>query len=204
MARNSIGKLTRILAALLIFISGLAVLAPSANADTWPFDGNHPDGGNHIYCYAGTVPSNLRDNMESAISYLNGYTDAVTQLHTTCNLSGAGQTDVVWMNYGLGGVKFGGTDCDIYWDPPYEERCDRFRAVVDKNRIDGAAYLRAENQYTKTACHEIGHTVGLAHYSEMVVPPEGADCMRDGLWADGELWTRTYNYHHIAHVDAWF
>ena len=183
---------------------GATGLSSVAKADTWPFNGLQPDGGNHIYCYAGTVPSNLKDNMDSAISYLNGYTDTVTQLHASCNLSGSGQTDMVWMNYGLGGVVYGGTRCDVWWDDPYADRCDRFRAVVDKERIDGAAYLRAENQYTKTSCHELGHTVGLAHYDPVLNPVEGHDCMRDGLWADGELWTRTYNYHHIGHINAWF
>ncbi|GIH77116.1 hypothetical protein Plo01_35450 [Planobispora longispora] len=142
--------------------------------------------------------------MQSAINYLYSATNTVTQLHSSCNLSGSGQTDMVWMNYVLGSGQYGGTRCDVWWDDPYADRCDRFRAVVDKNFIDSATSNR-ENQYTKTACHELGHTVGLAHYDPMLpAPAEGHDCMRSGLWADGSAWTRTYNSHHIDHINAWF
>lgn len=52
--------------------------------------------------------------------------------------------------------------------------------------------------WTKTLCHEIGHSVGLDH-GEGGDHGSPVDCMRSGSVS---TWTVTYNDHHVWHANA--
>lgn len=54
--------------------------------------------------------------------------------------------------------------------------------------------LNDSNNYLKTACHEVGHAVGLSHN-----PPYDTDCMISG-WV-GRRYT-TYSAHHRSHISS--
>jgi hypothetical protein len=59
-------------------------------------------------------------------------------------------------------------------------------------------------QRRKTLCHEIGHSVGLQHYTSAgsgAVPGENNDCMKSGP-VDGDVWWIEYSDHHQAHIDT--
>jgi hypothetical protein len=58
-------------------------------------------------------------------------------------------------------------------------------------------------QRRKTFCHEVGHSVGLEHYTSAgtgVVAGENNDCMKSGS-VGSELWWKEYSQHHRDHIN---
>jgi predicted Zn-dependent protease len=97
--------------------------------------------------------------------------------------------------------------------------CDRFRSTVNgpfirehyPDSMDNFQLYR-DRQMRKTACHELGHTLGLFHYTTDDDRYNNGStalytdsCQRSG-WTGltGDAWTRTYEEHHINHIDGWF
>lgn len=54
----------------------------------------------------------------------------------------------------------------------------------------------------KTACHEIGHTIGFEHHPPAYYPDNPRDCMRSGNIGETLDWLRI-NDHHSAHINGY-
>ncbi|UUW91829.1 hypothetical protein [Pimelobacter simplex] len=110
------------------------------------------------------------------MDYLAASTDAATFEMVPCDTSStAGQTDVVW-------------------------RGQPSRSAAESRRRFDNGLCDRHRQYRKTACHELGHTLGLNHFN---APHES--CQRLG-WTGTitDAWTRTWTAHHRGHIDDWF
>lgn len=62
-----------------------------------------------------------------------------------------------------------------------------------------------------TLCHEVGHTLGVRHYSGTTNSPDPDgfgwylnSCMISGIADSGSPWTRQYGEHHRAHINGAF
>ncbi|RAY15579.1 hypothetical protein DPM19_07230 [Actinomadura craniellae] len=185
-------------------------------ADPWPggIDPNgilvHPDSGDHWYCVNTSgeygMPAHIANNARAVTDdALGARTQAVTRYESTCDLTtgdGDGRSDTVWVEafweYGVLGVAY----CN---GMNSNGTCDRIDALLSETEINYFA-SNDENEYTHTACHELGHTVGLRHYDG--APPSDIggvnDCMNSGVHDSGNILWRTYNSHHVGHINAWF
>lgn len=84
--------------------------------------------------------------------------------------------------------------------------------VATLRRLDGSPMINSTTtpgkQATKTSCHELGHGVGLAHYTYTSDPeyPGATACLRRGEWTTG--WGAGWNQyapHHVSgHINPWF
>lgn len=198
-----------VVSALVVALSGMT--APKANADPWPTDWGedygvfNPDRGAHTYCFHDAEPpvAALRNRMIAAMDHLAASTDASTFEMVPCDTSSSGgQTDVVWRGATVivnGTEAIGLTECRRRFD---NGLCDRYRVTVNGSLIRShyGADDNRNRQYRKTACHELGHTLGLNHFN---APHES--CQRVG-WTGTitDAWTRTWTAHHRGHIDDWF
>ncbi len=84
--------------------------------------------------------------------------------------------------------------------------CDQFQIRLYKNEINDTAH--PASQLRKTACHELGHTLGVSHYSGSDRPGNDSShsCMRNGeVPSANRTWHTTYGPHHInSHINPWF
>lgn len=84
-------------------------------------------------------------------------TDATTSFTSSCDLSGWAETDVVWFDGNLQSGVRGQAVCEDF-DGNY---CDQYYVTLDPAQLNIGGNDDADT--TKTACHELGHTVGLTH-----------------------------------------
>lgn len=177
----------------------LAILwiSPAASADDWGVldadTGPTPDHGQHTYCYDASVSQDLRDNILTAEANLESQTQADVQFQSSCVTTGTtGQTDVRWRQIDLPSGVSGSVGCDRYWS---DDTCDRARASLDLAEISLGSF--DEEDETQSACHELGHTVGLTHATN--------DCMKGISSPDpGDPSNFEYSPHHVSHIDTWF
>lgn len=77
-------------------------------------------------------------------------------------------------------------------------------SVCDTGRLRMNVDLLVDyTQRRKTFCHEIGHSVGLEHYTSAgmgVVAGENNDCMKSGA-VGADLWWIEYSQHHRDHIN---
>lgn len=172
-----------------------------AAADEWgdsesnPIDGTgpHPDGGDHNYCFQPMDDSAI-DNIISSENALNDTTDAMVWFETSCDYNIGAETDVVWDTVDLSGDKRGTSYCND-WDS--NEHCDQIYVELDVAKLNEGT--NDEMDTTKTACHELGHSVGLTHHSS------GYGCMILGEVPSTDLQWRRYVAHHKGdHINDWF
>jgi hypothetical protein len=152
------------------------------SADSGPFADNYI----HTWCegLANYIPI-WRDSMQDAMDYLDAQTVMTTGSPQTCNNS----TDIWYDVYGsdvLGYYVRGLSVCRI--DLTSEGVCGS--AVLAMNRDLLTTYMDRR----KTSCHEIGHTVGLAHSSQLT---STSDCMISGNYTFTFL-----NSHHKDHINS--
>jgi len=195
-----------------------AVLAGSpAAADAWPYGSlSRPDTGGHSYCYHNVFTPNqtLHDQIALSMQRMQVQTEVEYSYHSSCQT----HTDVRWQQReaGTDGEAFGTASCYSHWE---DGRCDEWIIRINWDLIAGwdNPDLNNANQARKTSCHELGHTLGLAHYGNgdpYHNPPDWVmdngepqyiqSCMRSGVADSGALWTKSWGAHHIGHVNAWF
>lgn len=193
-------RLLLTLVTILAATTSVAVSAPSpAAADTFgacygpgSHEGCVPDNFNHWYCYNGAVDNTLRAAFESAMATLDLRT-SYTQFQEpngVCNTV----TDIVVVQ-----------DASLTARGQYS--CQTFNAFNDCDQGEvrlNPNLLTTVLDRTKTACHEIGHSVGLRHGNPNVAADNNSytDCMRSGNppTGAGSLPT-SYDAHHIQHIN---
>lgn len=170
----------------LIFTVAFAVLPMStASADSFgtgpPEAGWLANGRLHTYCHgAGTSGPTREDIVNYAMAWLANPTVMVRDFHSWCTLN----TDVIW--------EFGEID-------RARGVRGRYRCLSLSGNVCHQATLKIDPVVTgdmvnhrKTACHELGHSVGLRHSTQ---------CMISGAAPDDSIQYRRYRSHHIWHIN---
>lgn len=209
----------RWLAALAMCVAVL-VGPPPARADTHgdcnASSGCKPDSADHSYCFLpstyGTENDALRDSMTWSMNNLAAQTD-MTVSHPACD----GGTDVKWArtdleNYVLAQwhcLSWVGTTCytatnRIDIEEHYRIGNDPDNIVDSSDGVMEAGELDLNRDIS--ACHELGHSVGLAHHdrSWYYDNNEVYDCQRNDWlepYAGQNDWKR-YSPHHVGHINT--
>lgn len=175
---------------------GLSLMLPVgvASADPVFIDGP-PDKGKHTWCYLSGFT--MKTQADASMTRLRSQTVVDTAFHNPCTAS----TDVRWREGAISGGAFGMAECKL-WTP--KGRCDRYHATLNKAAINAASHPTSQGH--KTACHELGHTAGVSHYSGSNRPGNDTShsCMRSGT-VTGQGWNTKYGTHHkTAHINPWF
>lgn len=144
---------------------------------TSPAD-NKPDNFEHTFCWTSSFTSTpLRNAAANAMANLDSqtrYFDTATGCTSV--------TDVQWEQVGSANY-FGLYECITY---NAVGECDRSRVT-----LNNAWPMDNDIQRRKTACHELGHSVGLLH-------DNGLGCMISGS-VSAE--TSTYDAHDVGHMN---
>lgn len=185
------GRLRRFVAPLAIaatLVVGIAALAiPQALADPFPGtnDGRRADGTTHVYCYHESVT--IYGPLSYAMVNLDSQTDMTRSYSSTCYSS----TDVVWIEGDLAGTLRGSRGCVKAISSTI---CDSSELTLDYAQIDVGS--DDDEDRKKTACHELGHSVGLGHHDT------SSDCMRNGAVPSTALQYRQYRDHVVtSHIN---
>ncbi len=176
-------------------IASLLVATP-ASAD--PFAGGPPDSGYRAdnlgqdYCTITAWPLDWGTPFVDAMISLDNQTDMYDEYASACGP----QTDIKAERVN-NSVMAGSRGSYLCLTLTSAGRCDvgRLRVNVDA--------LTDYTQRRKTLCHEVGHSVGLPHYTSRgsgVVNGENNDCMKSGT-VTGELWWIEYSQHHRDHIN---
>ncbi|WP_162907922.1 hypothetical protein [Allorhizocola rhizosphaerae] len=152
-----------------------------------------PDNFNHWYCYdesVGTINQTFRTQIVAAMVYLHDNTsyDQFFEPNGVCNAA----SDVVWQVTTAVAPNRGDYACLTFNSAG---RCEQARLRLNPNLLTDTHNRR------KTACHELGHSVGLAHGQFGASTPEFYDdCMRTGP-VNTETRFQQLNLHHRTHAN---
>ncbi len=201
--RRGPGRLAAAAIALLTAVLGTALaVTPATPASADAFGGCYglessqgcvPDNFNHWYCFSGTVNSNIRTAFINAMVNLDTQTSYADFAESAgCN----NVTDLVVVQDTSLGAR-GQYACEGF---NINNHCEQATLRFNPNNLPTA------NDRTKTACHEIGHSVGLKHGIVSGPNADNAfpaynDCMWSGSIPSG-LDFDGYNAHHVAHINA--
>jgi len=119
-----------------------------------------PDSNLQTWCFGATMDghANLKDASEYAMANLESETDMFTS-QMACDPD---HVDVVFQELDLTGTTRGEYECLNF---VVGNTCDRSAVRYDSAEINDqgpANYLQGNRD--KTACHEVGHSAGLAHH----------------------------------------
>jgi predicted Zn-dependent protease len=147
--------------------------------DTGPF----ADNSIHNYCIVGSLPSYWTSPMEAAMTNLDNQTVMTTGVQFACN----DDADVTFFR----------VDSSIMGNNLGLSFCNKWTHI---SGVCAGAYVLLNSDYLvntsyrhKTACHEVGHTVGLTHGSAY------GGCMISGLST-----LNTYSTHHVNHINSYY
>lgn len=118
-------------------------------------------------------------------------TDATVTRQATCHTTGTARTDAIWLAGNLVGMR-GGTRCVSM----VNNICDSAHITLDFAELNLGTDDKEDRR--KTACHELGHSVGLSHRDDAV------DCMINGEIPSTASQWQNYGYHHRQHINDWF
>ena len=143
----------------------------------------------HTYCL--TASFSLEEHKqvpEYAMYWLDATTSMVDQAQSCL-----GYTDVWWYKANLAAGYRGERLCAVVGDIP--SVCDRSNIYLDFGEIDIGGLDWEDRR--KTACHELGHSIGLGE------EPGSAYCMMSGPIPSADLTYRRYSPHDITeHINA--
>lgn len=186
-----------------VLTASLALLLPTSAANADPaFPGGRPDtgGGTHTWCVINNPAVVLHETAYDSMLHMRDQTIVGRAYHDPCVPS----TDVKWVwNPYLQGDAYGTAVCVAEHS---DGKCDQFIVTLYRKIIDLAPY--PDSQLRKTACHELGHTLGVSHYTGSNYP--GSDtshsCLRSGdVPTPNKSWHTTYGKHHVnSHINPWF
>lgn len=206
MGRVSIGPTRLLVGSLAILIVGALASAPAqAHHRPWPALQN-PDRGTHTFCMLDNqfaLPAAAQSRARYAMDNNDGLM-AQTVVDTAEHASCQNSTDLRFQDRDCGAYCLGMADC-VQLNTA--NRCDRWRLQISVAWIQALA-ANVGFEYRHTACHEIGHTVGLSHYEGVggyQYPPDfdgGHSCMRSGVWDSGDPWTRNLGAHDRTAIAA--
>ena len=170
---------------------GLGAVAATADPfGTWTGDtGPFADGVGHTYCWGSGFNDALKDNADAAMANLDAQTEMFDSFQASCDVV---NTDIFWFDADLAGERRGESFC-VTWIT-YGEICNSADVRLDPVKLNEGDDDNLDT--TKTACHEVGHTVGLTHSSS------GDDCMRSGEMPSTNVQWRRYNQHHVGHING--
>lgn len=168
-------------AAVIVAAIAGAALAPLAQGDNYGnFDGSaggKPDNSEHTYCFSNEFTGG--NSHEGGTYAMHNLDDQTTMFDNQVPDCGA-NTDAKFHIAQLG---FDGQWTCVDSSGNY---CLSSRLEFDHSSITSL------NDWKQTACHEVGHSVGLAH-------GDGSDCM--GTQHDDPN-DREYDGHHVNHINS--
>lgn len=164
------------------------VLADDFGTCDAPSVGCLADNAAHSYCKTSGLDADLHQLIDDVMLHsLHNSTDMTSHLQT-CQL----ETDAWIYDADLPGNLRGQTQCNS--GMLIGNVCSSYSVTVDP------AFLRIgefdNDDIKKTFCHEIGHSVGLAHGNGFT------DCMRTGEIPDNSGQWKHYSAHHKSHINA--
>jgi hypothetical protein len=155
-----------------------------------PTGGYYADPNLHTWCHGSGFDTALHNNALYAMNIsLDSDTD-VTDFFESCNHS---TTDVEWLDANLPDPVRGRYSCQTMVN---STTCNHSHVILDPVELNIG--INDDEDTTKTACHEAGHSVGLVHVSG------GSDCMRNGELPFPDSIYYTYNDHHVSHINSAF
>lgn len=159
------------------------MLTPPATAHDW---GVYPDSATHTWCMGATTDSypDLKDAIRYAMTNLDSQTDMSVPISGGC----ASSTDVQWVEANIAPAR-GQWDCI----DGSGSTCFKARLTVDYDQINFESGPLGVN-LRKTACHELGHSVGQDHHAK----PYG-DCLVSGAV---DSLHQDYNGDHVGFINA--
>lgn len=197
--RRRVGR-SLLLATLALSAIASVAVAPSATADEAGLynstSGALPDNWNHTYCFSGagwtaTWKGYVNTQMANLDTQTNYYDtskacDSITDISFQLSSSISARGDYTCLSWNLGNDNTANTG---------DEECEASRIRINSS----SSVLPDAHQRKKTICHEIGHSVGLAHGTNTAT--YWNDCMKSGTVAAGTQWEK-YNAHHVSHANA--
>lgn len=178
----------RISAALAAIALGLVLLpagATPATADAFnqcdSDTGCLPDNKTHTYCFSTFF--SIYDNMREAAHYAMGNLADQTSYTRNFEDECSNLTDIIWirdpdMSY------LGLYDCRYFNDA---DECEQAYVYLNPEKLEDDPHRKS------TACHEVGHSVGLTHHWDQ----SDDDCM-----LSGPVTFKKYNAHHREHINS--
>jgi len=189
-------RLAAMFAVALATVTVLALAPPASPAAADTFGGCYgassaegcvPDNFNHWMCLSGTVDANFQNAINGAMLNLDNQTSYARFSESPVSACNS-LTDLVWMQVSGIGAR-GDYSCLAFNN---EGECERARLRLNPDVLTNAA------NRLKTACHELGHSVGLKHGISGVDNTSYVDCMRSGAITSG---FNNYDAHHVTHAN---
>jgi len=172
-------------------IMALGLASPAA-ADTFPgnYDLRLADDAIQTYCLTSTF---FLEEHKVVPEYAMYWLDQTTQMSDMSQGTCVNSTDAKWYDANLPAGIRGERVCIVVGDIP--SVCDRSNITLDFAELDIGSLDWEDRR--KTACHELGHSVGLNHHSS------GAEgCMLSGEVPSADVQWRRYTTHDVGHINA--
>lgn len=183
----------RVVLMVTLAVVAIAIGASPALADDYGTGGSntgwHPDPNLHTWCHGSGFDAALHNNALYAMNTSLDRDTDVTDFFASCNHT---TTDVEWLDANLPDAIRGQYQCKVL----NSGICNHSHVILDPAELNIG--IDDDQDTTKTACHEAGHSVGLTHITG------GSDCMRNGELPFPDEIYYTYNAHHISHINGAF